>query len=231
MTVEFAQDLRSVRDYYTRPRDCKGTTQTIYQIWESGGAFDDSVTPSTYCPEYQRHIFLKLQSISDGLGPVFSIGCGNAIIEAMLAQQGRTVRAIDCNEEAVALACSKRVDASVADIMQMPVNALSDVSVLYADGLVGHLFDPVTGLGHFFNKIVDLGIKKGSYILISNDAPRSRYASYEQHARVKDFWYVSPEFLAKSLEDAGFRNLESYTFPYVRPKSGLRHRTICLAKA
>jgi hypothetical protein len=230
METVFEQDLGSVRDYYCRPREVGGRPRTIYQIWEEGGACDDSVTPSTYCPEYQNHLALKLHAMADRRRTIYSIGCGNAVIEGHLVRQGHTVRAIDCNEEAVLLARDKQVDARVGDIMEIAAGELSQVGVVYADGLVGHLLDPETGLGHFFRKLRASGLRKETALLISNDAPRSAGAPFERHPRVKDFWFVSPDFLARSAEREGYTVLETYTFPYLRPQSGLRLRSVLVAK-
>jgi hypothetical protein len=231
MNTRVSQDMKSVLEYYTQPRLFDGVPQTIYQIWEGGNAADDSVTPSTFCKDYQRHMMLKLQTLAQGQGKVYSIGCGNAAVESLLVQQGLAVRAIDCTEEAVKLARSKGVDAYVADVMSMSESALRDISVVYADGLAGHVFSPETGLQPFFAKLLDLGIVKGAWIMISNDAPMSRDKHFEPHAKVSDFWYLSPQYLANSMDEVGFQAVEMYTFPYFRPLSGLRHRAICIAKA
>src|SRR6266496_2992045 len=230
MTTIFTQDLESVRDYYSRPRVVDGTSKTIYEIWESGDALGDSITPSTFCPDYQSHVTLKLQSLTTEGSTVFSVGCGNAVIEARLVQAGRRVRAIDYNREAVVLARNKGVDAFQADVMSLQPNTLTDVSLVYADGLVGHLFDAELGLIPFLEKLATLGLPSGARLFISNDAPRDSVLSYEPHDRVEGFWFVSPSYLANALDQAGFKTIECYPFPYLRPKSGLRNRTLCVAK-
>lgn len=230
MSLAFNQDLESVRQYYCQPRGSNGSAQSIYQIWERGEAFDDSVTPSTYCREYQQHMFLKLQGLSEAGECIFSIGCGNAVIESLLAGQGRHVHGVDCTEEAVKLARSKQVDAILGDFMQLTSRPLSDVSLVYADGLVGHLFRPGVGLRHFFDKLHDLGLRRGSYLVISNDAPPTRDEPFASHPSVENFWYVSPDYVASAAKQAGFDVRELYTFPYARPKSGLRNRTIAIAR-
>lgn len=229
MLNTLSQDLNLVRDYYSKSREVGDTAKTIYQIWEEGEAFGDSITPSTYCHEYQSHVTQKILGISGLDKPIFSIGCGNAAIEGRLVQHGRKVRAVDCNEEAVALAQKKGVDASVDDFMTQSTT-LADTSLIYADGLVGHLFDEERGLSHFFEKLRDLGVERGTYIFISNDGPYDKSLQFEKHKSVNGFWFVSLDYLARSLEQAGFTMLERYTFPYQRPNSGLRNRTMCLAQ-
>jgi SAM-dependent methyltransferase len=229
MNLGFKQDLVAVREYYQTPRPVNGGMKTVYDIWEQGGAFEDSITPSTYCAEYQSHILLKLQSLAPKSGKILSVGCGNAAVEAQLVKLGYTVRAMDVNPEAVALARSKGIDAFQDDFMLMKPAQLADINVVYADGLVGHLVDPDLGLRPFAEKLGELEFAKGTKFVISNDAPRRPFVEYEAHERVQNFWFVSVAYLTKILSGANFDVSERYTFQYFRPKSGMRDRTICVA--
>jgi hypothetical protein len=47
---------------------------------------------------------------------------------------------------------------------------------------------------------------------------------------LRDFWFLSKSYLAGFLNEVGCSVSESYHFPYVRPLSGLRIRTICIAQ-
>ena len=229
MNLGFKQDLSAVRDYYQTPREVNGGLKTVYDIWESGGAFEDSITPSTYCPEYQLHISLKIQSLVSKSGKILSLGCGNATVEGQLVKLGYTVRAMDVNAEAVGLARSKGIDAFLDDFMLMKPAQLVGIDVVYADGLIGHLVDPDLGLKPFAEKLQQLNFAKGTKFIISNDAPRRPFVDYEAHERVKNFWFVSVPYLTGVLSGADFDVTERYTFQYFRPKSGMRDRTICVA--
>src|SRR5262245_55235039 len=106
-----------LRDFYCRPL---ADGRNRYEVWERGEACGDSVTPSTYCPEYRSHMVLKIASLSKPRGRVFSIGCGNAFVETELLARGMRVQAIDRNQEAVDLAVGKGVDAFAADYYKLP---------------------------------------------------------------------------------------------------------------
>ncbi|WP_328719016.1 class I SAM-dependent methyltransferase [Streptomyces sp. NBC_00247] len=230
MITEANQDLGQVRDYYTAQRSTSGDGGTIYAIWEKGGAFNDSVTPSTYVPEYRSHMALKLLSLSDEGASVFSLGCGNAAVEGVVAGLGRTVRGIDYNEEAVQLARQKGVDAFAADFYTLRPADVAGADIIYADGFLGHLFDADRETTPVLDKLAELRPKSGSYLVFSNDAPQDREAHFAPHQRVADFWYLSKDYLAERLEARGHRVVESYYFPYLRPVSGMRNRTICIAR-
>lgn len=217
-------------DYYSTPRSIDGKSVSIYQIWEQGGAFNDSITPSTYSREYQSHIQLKIERLTTTGDRIFSIGCGNAAIEGMLCKSGRHVFAIDCNEEAVSLARRKGVAAEQGDFLKMPPGGLSEFDLVYADGLVGHLCDARTGLQPFLAGVERARLRTKARLLISNDAPRTPGAPLEPHGSVEGFWLVAHDHLAHRLRDVGFDILETYTFPYHRPQSGLRDRSICIAE-
>lgn len=218
----------TLHDFYCRP--VGDTALNRYEVWEHGGAVGDSVTPSTYCPEYRMHMLLKILSLPRPYERVFSIGCGNAFVEADLQSRGLPVQAIDCLEEAVVLAASKGVDAFTADYHALPPGHLAGFGVVYADGLLGHLYDPQTGLTHFFETLLALNPPPGSWLVLSNDAPAEPRAGVAPHGKVPGFWLFSPEYLRDVAQRFGYTVVESYSFPYERPLSGLRNRTICIAR-
>jgi len=223
--------LEPIHDYYCSPRSTGGSQlQSIYEIWEAGGAFNDSVTPSTYCAEYRSHMVLKIASLLGERGRVFSIGCGNGFVEADLVSRGIAVEAIDCNDEAVVLAASKGVGAFRADYFSLPPSSLSDFDVVYADGLLGHVYHSEMQLEPFFEALSRLRPRPGSWLVFSNDAPLLPEVEVMPHARVSGFWLLSRRYLERTLQRLGFEPSESYHFPYVRPVSGLRNRTICIAR-
>lgn len=218
-----------LHDFYCRP--VGDTALNRYEVWERGGAVGDSVTPSIYCPEYRTHMVLKILSLPRPHDRVFSIGCGNAFVESDLQTRGLPVQAIDCLEEAVVLAAAKGVDAFTADFHALPPGHLASFGVVYADGLLGHLYDPETGLAGFFETLAALKPPPGSWLVMSNDAPAQPDAGVAPHGKVPGFWLFSPEYLRETAQRFGYTVTESYSFPYERPLSGLRNRTVCVARA
>jgi len=219
----------ALHDFYCRP--LADTALNRYEIWERGGAVGDSVTPSIYCPEYRMHMVLKILSLPKPHERVFSIGCGNAFVESDLQARGLRVQAIDCNDEAVVLAASKGVEAFTADYHSLPPGHLADFGVVYADGLIGHLYHPETGLTAFFETLHALKPAPGTWLVLSNDAPADPALGAAPHGKVQGFWLFSPEYLRDTAQRFGYTVVEAYSFPYERPLSGLRNRTICIARA
>ncbi|MEU5427061.1 class I SAM-dependent methyltransferase [Streptomyces olivoreticuli] len=230
MITETQQDLDRVRDYYTSRRAAGDGEESIYAIWEKGGAFNDSITPSTYVPEYRSHMALKLLSLTQDGANVFSLGCGNAAVEGVVSGLNRTVRGIDFNEEAVELARRKGVDAFAADYFTLKPSDVADADLIYADGFFGHLFDSKQEIGPALAKLASLKPKPGAYLVLSNDAPADPQAPFAPHERVEDFWFLSRGYLQDRLSDLGYVPVESYYFPYMRPVSGMRNRTVCVAR-
>lgn len=230
MITESQQDLDRVRDYYTTQRSVGQHEASIYAIWEKGRAFNDSITPSTYVPEYRSHMTLKLLSLTKDGASIFSIGCGNAAVEGVIAGLDRRVRGIDYNAEAVELARQKGIDAFVADYYTLLPSDVAGADIVYADGFLGHLFDSEKEMAPALAKLADLGLKSGSLLVFSNDAPPDPEAAFAPHERVEDFWFISKDYLQERLSDLGYVPVESYYFPYMRPISGLRNRTICIVR-
>jgi hypothetical protein len=228
--IHTKQDLDRVRDYYTSLRSVGQTDASIYAIWEKGGAFNDSITPSTYAPEYRSHMVLKLLSLTPDGANIFSLGCGNGFVEGDLVVLGRKVRAIDCNEEAVELTRKKGVEAFTADYFTLLPADVADADAVYADGFLGHLFEPEDEIRPALSKLESLNLKSGTHVVFSNDAPQDPQAAFAPHERVEDFWFISKNYLQESLRSFGFAPVESYYFPYLRPISGMRNRTVCIAR-
>lgn len=224
------QNLKFVQEYYTSLRKVGEAEETIYSIWEKGGAFNDSVTPSTYVPEYRSHMVFKMLSLTKTGEHIFSLGCGNGFVEGDLAGLDRAVHAIDVNEEAVKLTRKKGVDAFVADYYALAPEDVAGARLVYADGLLGHLFDPQEETAPALGQLKSLGLRSGTYVVVSNDAPRDSGAAFEPHDRLDDFWFISKDYLQEKLTAIGFTPVESYYFPYLRPISGMRNRTICVAR-
>jgi 2-polyprenyl-3-methyl-5-hydroxy-6-metoxy-1,4-benzoquinol methylase len=216
--------------YCTEETNQKGTVGTRYEIWEKGEPLGDSITPSTYCAEYRSHLGDKIVSLIGTDASIYSIGCGNAFIEGELVKKGIKVDGIDFNEEAAELASKKGVNATSGDYYDLENDLFKSYDLIYADGLIGHLFKEDNGLERFFEKMKDLNLKKGCRILLSNDAPLKNEAVFTKNESVKGFWLLSIEYLRDILERYGYEVEEDYYFSYERPISGTRNRSICVAK-
>jgi hypothetical protein len=225
-----SQVIDQMYDFYCRPSVTSEGLRSRYELWEKGEALDDSVTPSTYCPEYRMHMVLKIDSLSKQQGHVFSLGCGNAFVEADLVARGLQVEAIDCHVEAVKLASAKGVKAFIKDYYELASGNLAKFNTIYADGFLGHMYEPARGLDRFFETLLSLKPAPGTLLVFSNDAPLQSSSSVAPNKQVNGFWLLSREYITESLERFGFDMWENYHFPYERPLSGLRNRTICIAR-
>ena len=183
-------DLSNVYDYYCSQRPRGQASETIIEIWERGGAFNDSITPSTYVPEYRSHIVLKVLALREKASNVLSLGCGNGFVEGELVANGWSVRAFDCVEEAVELTRSKGVVAFVADFFTLDPRHVEGIDVVYGDGILGHLFDSVQEMKPSLAKLASLGLQPGAWLIFSNDSPREPAAPFAPHGSVPGFWFI-----------------------------------------
>ena len=216
-------------DYYTAPRIVDGNETNIYDLWEKGGAYGDSITPSTYDCRYRTHIVDKILAVTSSGDSILSIGCGNGFVEADLLRNSRNVKGIDYNSEAVALTMSKGVPATTKDFYALCEEDVAGCHVIYADGFLGHIFDEKNGGASFFDHLLGLNLAKGTWLIISNDSPRNG-CRYEKHQGVNGFWFLSVEYLRELVENANLFYAEGYYYQYIRPQSGPRNRSICLSR-
>lgn len=219
-------DLDQLRRFYV------GTTRdgdNLFDTWERGEARGDSVTPSTYSVEYRRWMCdLLLGHLMARPGGVISIGSGNAAIESALVRAGHRVLAVDVFPEAIDLAKRKGVEAMLADVRDWSPPA-GTWTVVYADGVMGHLYDPGVGLRPVLTDIRSWLAPHKGVLVISNDRPPS-VANVQPAPGVPGFYWLSENLLRKEAEAVGFDEMSSATFGYQRPLSGLRERAVLTAR-
>jgi hypothetical protein len=220
--------LRSVEDFYLH-RDAHGGS--VFDVWERGEAVGDSITPSTYDSAYRSWMRFLLHALlgAPGERTLVSVGCGNAMIEAELDRRGHRVIAVDVLHEAVQLARAKGVDATRADVMTWTPPVAGPL-IVYADGLLGHLYQAAEGTLPVLPVIHSwLADRPGSALLISNDESR-RARAVEPASGVPGFHWFSDGYLGEQCRLAGFSDVDSTRYIYLRPISGPRNRVVMIAR-
>ena len=217
---------RDLENFYLK--NCDGKP-SLFEIWEDGGARGDSVTPSTYCPEYRSWMRDKLAAeLRRTGGPLLSIGCGNAAVEAELVHQGFSVLAVDALAEAVSSARRKGVDALCADIYQWEPERTWPV--VYMDGVLGHLYDQHHGLHPALQRVRSLMAPApgGAALISSNDSTKNG-RSVEKAPGVDGFFWLSASYLRAQALQSGFSESWTEEYRYQRPLSGERVRAVMVA--
>jgi len=206
-----------------------GQALTLFDIWEGGAANGDSVTPSTYSPKYRQWMVDFLRAHLDAAAPptLLSIGCGNAFVEAELARSGYRVLCVDVLEEAAEVARRKGLGAQVADVRSwMPEPG--EWGVVYADGLLGHLYDPDDGLAPVLKHLHGWLAPGPGTLVASNDGAQDGQRA--QLAPGVPAHWLSAEYLIGQFLEAGFDDVGATTYTYNRPLSGPRERVIITAR-
>lgn len=205
-------------------------SESVYQLWERGIAFKDSITPATHITHYQSHIYNYITTLTEKNQSVLSLGCGNGFIEGELVKNDYTVNAIDISQDAVNLSIKKGINASIKNYYDLTNRDVDYISCVYADGFIGHLYNSDTQLNSFFDHLEKIFEGKGVTLVLSNDAPIDGSKTVQIHEKVPDFWYISIEFLTQALSERGYTNIDAHYYLYDRPISGTRRRTIVSAK-
>lgn len=220
-------EIEPLRAFYLKNGEGE---HSIFDIWEKGGARGDSVTPSTYSGPYRLWMTDLLRKLlAEGeASALLSVGCGNAAVEAMLAAEGHRVLGVDALAEAVGLARAKGVEAVCAELLTWTPPP-GPWTVIYADGVLGHLYDPYDGVLPALRRLRSW-LAAGGALVISNDGPTTD-ADVQPHPEVRGFAWLSRSYLHRQVEAAGFRDVASSHFSYERPLSGQRERVIVTARA
>jgi hypothetical protein len=211
------EDLRAF--YLSKEYD-----ESLFESWERGEARGDSTTPSVCSPAYRTWMLGELRtalSQADG-GSLLSLGAGNAFIERILVDEGYDVLAVDFLQSAVDVALRATVPAIREDIRTWDPGSAWDV--VYADGLLGHLYGGQGGCTEVLARMRSWLTKPGS-LVVSNDAPPNGAAAAPAPG-VNGFNWLSIPLLVREMEEAGFDTVDAADFWYERPISGPRRRAI-----
>jgi SAM-dependent methyltransferase len=222
------QNVQAIRDYYLSKRELNNN---IYQIWEAGRAFNDSVTPSIWCDDYREWMvrFIERQLDLNLSKQILSIGCGNAFVERDLCQKGYPLFSIDINASAVELARSKGVPAQVADFYNWEPEQ-NNIDLIYGDGVLGHFYQEGSQCQKALVRLKRWLKPNAGIIVISNDACQPSQDVVSAPG-VKGFYHFSEDWVKSQLQRAGFKLIEVKIFVYGRPLSGKRNRLVVSARA
>ena len=214
------------QNYYVNK---KQEASSIYDIWERGENYGDSVTPSTWSSAYRLMIteilcrYLPYKNAS-----ILSLGCGNATPEGELVSRGFNVFGLDLNREALNYANKKGVNIIESDFYEFVPELKFDL--IYADGFFGHLCSMDQSARNIYQRIGNFFLNLGGVVVVSNDAPRIQNKHIQKHPSVPDFYFLSPQYLMNEAKISGFDNIEANIFFYKRPISGTCPRTIVVSK-
>lgn len=233
MSVENGSDVQSrqindLLEFYLPKRE---GDPNLFEVWENGDSRGDSVTPSTYSARYREWMRDKLlhHLKRTGGGGVLSLGCGNAAVEAELVRSGHRVVAVDALSEAVELANAKGVEAVQADISVW--SPPEPWSVIYMDGVLGHLYDPADGVQPILRRIrswLAPGPNGVATFVASNDDTRNGEQA-QPAPNVRGFHWLATGYLGEQALAAGFTSVEIEHFSYQRPQTGDRRRSVIAA--
>jgi SAM-dependent methyltransferase len=162
---------------------------------------------------------------------MLSLGCGNAMVEAVLAGKGYQVACVDAMPEAVTLARAKGLDALCADILQWAPD--QSWPLVYLDGVLGHVYDPATGLRPLLKRIRSWlepadGARYAT-LVASNDVTKNGQ-DVQAAPGVPGFHWLSAGYIHDQALEAGFDEIDIELFEYERPQSGNRMRVIVDAR-
>jgi 2-polyprenyl-3-methyl-5-hydroxy-6-metoxy-1,4-benzoquinol methylase len=214
------EDLRS---YYVDAED-----ENIFEKWERGEARGDSTTPSICSPEYRAWMLDQLRGLmgNDTERRLLSIGAGNAMVERTLCREGYHVLAVDALMAAVEIAARNGVPSICRDIRSWEPQDRFDV--VYADGLLGHLYDEFGGCQSVWRRVRGWLSSHEGAVIVSNDVPPGD-APVKPAPGVTGFYWLSTDWIAEMLVEAGFTPTLRTEFVYERPLSGPRRRAIIAA--
>ncbi|MDQ3802470.1 MAG: class I SAM-dependent methyltransferase [Acidobacteriota bacterium] len=143
--------------------------ESLFGMWESGGATDMQAPLSVRRPRYRRLIVGILRRYApEPTAHVLSIGAGNGFTEAELVAAGFNVLATDRSEIALRFCERKGLVTAKYEFPEEPPECLRGFDVVYCDGVLGHLWQPAAGCQEFWVKTTKF-CHRDALMLLSND--------------------------------------------------------------
>ena len=187
--------VRAIREYYIDD-DSNGTEPSIYHIWEKGGGRGNVTTPATSSPPYRD--WIARPAARPARRAVPSRECSAWAAETAWwrrfhrrrhpgARGGRDATGGRTGQ-------GRGLDAVCADVLDWTPPA-EPWTMLYADGSLGHLYDPDTGLRHVLSRFRSW-LPEGSLLVLSNDPPWTGDAEVQQHPDLA-YWFLSQSYLER----------------------------------
>ncbi len=219
--------VRAVRDYYLQDND--DGEPSIYHVWERGVGRGNVTTPSTSSEPYREWMTGLLRGLlAESPKPaLLSVGCGNAMLEAGLVADGFRVLGVDPMEPAVELAKAKGVEVVCADALDWTPPP-GPWTVLYADGSLGHLYDPDTGVRPALERFRSW-LPEGGALVLSVDPPWPGETAVSKHPDLR-YYFLPDAYLCKQVAECGFRDVSSTVFVFEKPITGPRNRLVVTAR-
>jgi hypothetical protein len=220
LATRLEEDLQA---YYV-----EAVEESIFEKWERGEARGDSTTPSVCSPEYRAWMLDRLREAMGGDHEkrLLSIGAGNAMVERTMCREGYHVLAVDALLPAVEIAARHGVPSICRDIRSWDPPDRFDV--VYADGLLGHLYDEFGGCQAIWRRVRGWLASNESTVIVSNDVPPGD-ARVKPAPGVNGFHWLSTDWISDMLVEAGYTPTLNTEFVYERPLSGPRRRAIIAA--
>jgi SAM-dependent methyltransferase len=201
---------------------------SLFARWADGSRTDLAPPLAVGDPAYRAGIVETFACYLRCGRRLVSVGAGNGFVEAELAAFGWDVVATDCAASARALCRARGLKTAALDVM-----AHTDVGIfdaIYCDGVMGHLWEPVTRSGSAWRALARLG-RAGSICVVSNDISEDRVAQFGVRSDPSAAFYRPPAgtFAKDALATKRWTLVADSTYEYAR-SGGVRRREILVAR-
>jgi SAM-dependent methyltransferase len=215
--------------------DALATGESYFARWERGERTSPPAPLAIRSRHYRALIVRLLQRF--GLSSecrIISLGAGNGFAEVALTHAGFDVLATDLSDVALSFCEAKRLKVLRIDVQASFPSDLGTFDALYADGLLGHIYDRTGHAPSFWVRASSILISDG-ILLLSNDlSDHDEHADWTVAADPNASFFRPPRnwFAADATASRLWRLVWSDVLTYRRPGRGLRRRElVVLARA
>ncbi len=203
---------------------------SLFDRWEAGGDAILQAPLAVRDPDYRRMLLGVFERLLAPGRRLIGIGSGNGLVETELAAAGWDVLATDPCARALRL-CEEKGLATASFTLGEDLNC-DRFHVSYADGVMGHLWEPGSGTSRAWRSLAQLGAP-GSFHVSSNDlSDDDRYTRFAVNASPKAAFYRPPAgtYEREATENGAWTCVSTFTYPYLRRGVEPRRREILVLK-
>ena len=202
---------------------------SLFDRWEAGT--ETELTPPLAVRDagYRFELVQILRRYGCSRRRLVSIGAGNGFVEAALAADGWDVLATDTAESALRICVAKGLATMPFDLLNDP--PVSTFDVIYCDGVMGHLWDPVAASAPAWRALAALG-RRGSIGLVSNDlSDDDEGPQFAVRASPTAAFYRPPSgWFSRDARSTSLWSIESQHLYHYERGGAVRRREIIVAR-
>jgi hypothetical protein len=209
--------------------ELNASVQSLFARWERGERTTPPAPLATRSRHYRRLIVKIIQNLLPiSNGTLISLGAGNGFAETALTAAGFKVLATDISDTALLFCQAKGLAVRQIDVScDFPMD-IGTFDALYADGLLGHIYDDNGQVATLWTRMSSLLNRSGVAVFSNDLSDHDDCPNWTVRGHPSWSFYRPPKdtFSTDAVNSGHWACIGSCILRYRRPERGLRRREL-----